>query len=140
MNKFLILILVMTISIIGHCDTLDYYHVYLNDSLIGEYNSLSKKPVVELNSDELNEKDTLSVRYRTDLSCVECTYALSVLIEVKEKTPETRTNESFGKLSIPIIDLLYFHKKYQIDKYHFNYSIQNKMNVKGVYLFELKLT
>ncbi|UTW67072.1 hypothetical protein KFE94_02870 [bacterium SCSIO 12643] len=140
MNKILILISFMTISVFGYCDTLDYYHVYLNDSLIEQYNSLSEKPSIELKSSELNDNDVITVRYGTDHPCFECVYVLNVLIEVKEKTPEVETTENYGKLSIPIKDLIYFRNKYEIDKYHFNYSVRTKkkMNGKGTHLFELK--
>lgn len=140
-NKILIFISFMTISIFGYCDTLDYYHVYLNDSLIGQYNSLSEKTSIVLKSSELHDTDVITVRYGTDHPCVECVYVLSVLIEVKEKTPEEETTENYGKLSIPLKDLIYFRNKYEIDKYHFNYSVRatNKMNEKGAYLFELKI-
>lgn len=130
----------MTITLFGYCGTLDYYHLYLNDSLIGQYNSLSEKPSITLKSSELKDDDIITVRYGTDHPCVDCVYVLSVLIEVKEKAPEAETIENFGKLSIQIKDLRYFQKKYEIDKYHFNYSVRtkNRMNDNGAYLFELK--
>ena len=140
MKKILILLSFMTITLFGYCDTLDYYHLYLNDSLIGQYNSLSEKPSITLKSSELKDDDIITVRYGTDHPCVDCVYVLSVLIEVKEKAPEAETIENFGKLSIQIKDLRYFQKKYEIDKYHFNYSVRtkNRMNDNGAYLFELK--
>ena len=141
MKKILILLSFMTTSLFGYCDTIDYYHVYLNDSLIGQYNSLSEKPSIVLKKSELNDDDVITVRYGTDHPCVECVYVLSVLIEVKEKIPEAETTENFGKLSILIKDLIYFQKKYEIDKYHFNYKVQSKNSLhnNGAYLFELKI-
>lgn len=141
MKKILILLSFMTTSLFGYCDTIDYYHVYLNDSLIGQYNSLSEKPSIVLKKSELNDDDVITVRYGTDHPCVECLYVLSVFIEVKEKTPEAETTENFGKLSILIKDLVYFQKKYEINKYHFNYKVRSKnsLNNNGTYLFELKI-
>ena len=142
MKKTLILLSFITVSLFGHCDTLDYYHVYLNDSLIGKYNfSLSDKPLIVLKKSELNDDDVITVKYGTEHLCVECVYVLSVLIEVKEKAPEAQTTESFGKLSILIEDLIYFQKKYEIEKYHFNYGIRfkNSPHDYGGYLLELKI-
>ncbi len=141
MKKILILQSFMTASLFGYCDTIDYYHVYLNDSLIGQYNSLSETPSIILKKSELNDDDVITVRYGTDHPCIECVYVLSVFIEVKEKTPEAETKENFGKLSILIKDLKYFQKKYEIDKYHFNYKVRSKNSLhnNGTYLFELKI-
>ena len=143
MKQILILLSFIAISLVGYSDTLDYYHVYLNDSLIGQYNSNSEKPSIVLNHSELKDNDVITVRYGTDHPCIECVYVLSVIIEVKEKTPKAETTENFGKLSIPIKDLLYFQKKYEINKYHFNYHVYTENALKqednGAYLFELKI-
>lgn len=139
MNKLLVFTSFIVISIYGYCDTLDYYNIFLNDSLIGQFNSFSENPTIELKSTELKDTDVITVRYGSDFHCIDCTYVLSVLIEVKEKTPEAVTSDHYGKLSIPLKDLNYFLNKYDIDKYHFYYSVRskNKTDENEVYLFEL---
>jgi hypothetical protein len=141
MKKLMFYLLFISVPISGYCDTLDFYHVYLNDSLLGQYNSISDKPSIILKQKELKESDILTVQYGTDNPCVECVYILSVLIEVKEKTPEVETTEDFGELSIPIRDLLYFEKKYEINDYNFYYEVRTKSSLHNtsVYLFELKI-
>ena len=140
MKKLLLAISFLTFSLSGYCDTLDYYHVYFNDSLIGKYNSISERPVLELSESDVQEDDMITVRYGTDHPCVECIYVLSVNIEVKEKTPEAETTENFGKLSIPLKDLFYFRQKYGIDSFYFNFHVRTTHTTpyRGTYLFELK--
>jgi hypothetical protein len=60
---------------------------------------------------------------------------------VKEKTPGAETTENFGEFSIPLKDLRYFQKKYEIDKYHLNYYVQTKntRHDNGTYLVELQI-
>ena len=102
MCKIFLIISFITLSFKGFCDTLDFYHVYLNDSLIGQFNLNSDRISFELKTSEITETDSITVKYGTDTHCLKCTYILSVLIEVKEKTPEARTNKPFGKLSISV--------------------------------------
>ena len=140
MSKILLTFSFICISFIGFCDTLDFYHVYLNDSLIGQFNLNSDKASFEFNTSKIKDTDSVIVRHVSDSPCVNCTYVLSVLIEVKEKTPEAKTNKPFGKLSIPSKELIYFKNKYDINEFHFNYSKKSKdeLNNYEVYLFSIK--
>jgi len=140
MGKIFLITSFVTLSFIGFCDTLDFYNVYLNDSLLGQFNLNSDKPSFEFNTSEIKKTDSITVKYGTDTPGVNCTYILSVLIEVKEKTPEARTNKPSEKLSIPAKELIYFKNKYSINEFHFIYSILTKEEtyIGGVYLFSIK--
>ena len=139
MKQLPILFSFLFISLNGFCDTLDYWHVYINDSLIGEFNSNSKQPTIDLKQANINKNDVITVRYASDNPCVDCIYVLDVLIEVKEQTPQVETDQNFGKLSLRIGELQYFQKKYGIDKYHFNLNTRRERSIpnSGTYLFEL---
>jgi len=141
MRKVLMLLSFMSASLFGYSDTLDYYNVYLNDSLIGEYNSFSGKPSIVLKQSELQSGDVLTVRYGTDHPCIDCVYVLNVVVDVKEKTPGAETTENFGKLSILIRDLVDFRKKYEIDKFHFTHHarLKDSQHDNRIYLFELRI-
>lgn len=141
MQKFILTLSFVWASMFAFCDTLDFYHVYFNDSLLGKYNSLSEKPFFVFKSSKLKDTDAITVRYGTDHPCYECHYVLSIPLDVKEKNPEVETKEHFGKLSIPIKELRYFQEKYGIDRFYFNYHFTagDPILEKGVYLFELKI-
>ena len=140
-HKFLILLAFVAVNFLGYCDTLDYYHVYLNDSLIGKYNSLSKQPSITLIESELNDSDVITVRYGTDHPCFECVYVLTAFAEIKAQIPSATTNEQFGKLSIPMKDLIYFNKLLGVDSFHFLYSIKTngQFENRATHLFTLKI-
>ncbi len=138
LNKIIFLLSFLS-SLNGHCDTLDYYHIYLNDSLIGQFNSVAKNPSIYIKLSELKKNDIITVRYVTDNPCTDCIYVLSVFLEVMEKTPEAESTEISGAMSIPIKELLYFQKKYEIYKFPFVYHIRtdNLINKYWINLFEL---
>lgn len=141
MNKILTTLAFIAITFLAYCDTLDYYHVYLNDSLIGQYNSFSTQPSITLKESELTDADVITVRYGTDHPCFDCVHVLTAFAEIKAQIPSATTDENFGKLSIPMKDLIYFNKLFGVDKFHFNYSIKTngQFEDKPIYLFELKI-
>jgi|SRR5690554_788367 len=141
MKQLIIIFSFLLISLNGYCDTLDYWNVYINDSLIGQFDTNSQKPTIDLKQSNINKNDLITVKYGTDNPCSDCIYVLSVLIEVKEKTPEVETAQEFGKLSIKVKELQYFQNKYGIDKYRFHYHVRTKSstNNSDIHLFELNL-
>jgi hypothetical protein len=121
MKQLAILFYFLIISLNGFCDTLDYWHVYINDKLVAEFNENSKDLTIEIKKTELKVNDIITVRYGTDHPCVACFYGLTVIADFKRKAPEVETKEHFGKLSIPFKDLLDIQKTDGIDKFYFNY-------------------
>jgi hypothetical protein len=143
MKQLSIIFTFLFLSLTGFCDTLDYWHVYLNDELIAEFNTTSKNLTIHLKKSELKKSDSITVRYGSDHPCFDCYYGLSVFVEIMEKTPEAETTEHFGKLSISINDLLEIEKKYTIKRFYFNYYERTKKefdNEKGSLIFTLSLT
>ena len=66
MKKLTILLFFLTISLNGFCDTLDYWHFYLNDKLVSEFNENSKELTINIKKTELMGNDIITVRYGTD--------------------------------------------------------------------------
>ncbi len=132
----------LLISINGYCDTLDYWHVYINDSIVSKFNSFSKDLSINLKRSELNSSDTITVRYGTDHPCIDCYYGLTVQSEIMQRTPAVETKKHFGKLSIPIKDLLEIEKTYHISRFPFNYyeRTDKKIDKMGRLLFILTIT
>lgn len=121
MKQLVIFFTFLFISINGFCDTLDFWRVYLNDKLIAEFNEASKDFTIHLKKSELKSSDSITVRYGSDHPCVDCYNGFFVGAEIMEKTPEAKTKEHFGKMSIALNDLLKIEKKYTITTFSFNY-------------------
>lgn len=133
------------ISLNGFCDTIDYWHVYINDSLIAKFDQNSTDLTISLSKTKLKGSDLITVRYGSDHPCVDCLYGLVVLAEIKRKVPEVQTKEHFGKLSIPVKDLFDIERTDKINRFPFNYYERKRgangiIENKGRLLFVLKIT
>ena len=111
MNRQIIILGLMAMPLIGFCDTLDYWHVYYNDSVIAKFNSASQDLKIEIDRKDVNEGDTLSIRYGDDTPCNDCKFVLFVRDEKKRKLRITETNGFWGKLSFGLKELVEFGKK-----------------------------
>ncbi len=142
MKQRTILFFFLIISLNGFCDTLDYWHVYINDKLVAEFNENSKDLTINIKKTELKGNDIITVRYGTDHPCVDCLYGLTVIADFKRKAPEVETKEHFGKLSIPFKDLLDIQKTDGINKFYFNYYERkiNGTHDKGKLLFVMTIS
>ena len=121
MKQFVIILTFLLTSISGYCDTVDYWHVYINDALIAKFDVNSKELKVDIKKNELKSSDVITVRYGSDHPCLNCYYGLTVFAEMKRKAPVAYTNEHFGKLSIPIKDLFDIQKTDDVNRFYFNY-------------------
>ena len=73
MKKVLVFILLSS-PFFGFCDTLDFWAIYMNDSLIGRYNVAMEVPEIVLKRDSIDYNDTLFIQYGNDHPCVNCEY------------------------------------------------------------------
>ena len=121
MNRLLIIIGLLFSTFQGYCDTLDYWHVYLNDSVIGKFTEASQDLTIELKLSTLKENDSISIRHGDDTPCPTCTYHLLVTDENRHKLIETQTNEFWGKMTIPVSDLIKGKEKKKIKGFVFYY-------------------
>ena len=125
MNKILITLGLLVLPFIGFCDTLDYWHVYYNDSVIAKFTSVSPDLKIEIDRSKIKEGDTLTVKHGDDTPCFNCKFVLFVRDEKKRKLRITETNEFLGKLSFGIKDLIEFGDKNESKRYDFYYWEQN---------------
>ena len=125
MNKILIIIGLLILPLIGFCDTLDYWHVYYNDSVIAKFNSVSQDLKIEIARSKIKEGDTLTVRHGDDTPCINCKFVLFVRDEKKRKLRITETDEFWGKLSFGLKDLTGFGDKNESKRYDFYYWEQD---------------
>jgi len=129
MNKILITLGLLMSPFIGFCDTLDYWHVYYNDSVIAKFNSVSPDLKIEIDRSKIKEGDTLTVRHGDDTPCINCKFVLFVRDEKKRKLRNTETNEFWGKLSFGLKDLIEFGDKNESKRYDFYYWEEDKQSL-----------
>ena len=142
--KHLLFFLVFFVSYSAKCDTLDFWSVYLNDELIGQFYEMSNEKKIQLKLYDLKESDQITVRYGSDHPCVDCIYQLSVMAEVKRHFPEAETSKQSGNLTISLKELIEASKEDNITKFAFYYSEKNSKpyiisELNGRLLFTLEL-
>ncbi len=125
MKKGLLIFWFTIISVNGFSDTLDYWQVYYNDSLILNFNSISQNLSLQLIETKIEENDTISIRYGKDTHCSNCTFILFVRDEKKRKLRLKETKEFYGKLSISLNRLITFGQKNKNKRYDFYYYERN---------------
>jgi len=76
--KKLILSFLLFAPFIGQSDTLDYWSVYLNDSLIGQFNVLTPDPLLRLDKESIRSTDTIFVIYGNDHPCASSDYYFAI--------------------------------------------------------------
>ena len=121
MYKFFITLGLLILPVIGFCDTLDYWHVYYNDSVIAKFNSASQNLKIVIDQSKLKENDTLTIRHGDDTPCLNCKFFLFVKDDKNRKLRITETDLHWGKLSIGLSDLIEFGDKNQSNRYDFYY-------------------
>ena len=141
MKKLLLFFGFLLLSSNAFCDTLDYWHVYVNHKLIAQFNGMSKNLAITIKKSEIKSTDSITVRYGTDHPCSDCYYTLIVSADFMRKEPEAVTKENFGKLAIPLKELLNILKIEGIDKFRFYYYRREKTgrDKNGRMLFELTI-
>ena len=139
---FIIFIILISIKSYGvKLDTLDYWHVYLNEKVLSKYNSVSKDLVINIDKSKIKENDTISIRYGSDTRCVNCKYILFVRDEKKHKLRVTETKNYWNKLSFGLKDLIEFGQKNKSKRYDFYYweRDENGTNSPMILVLQMKI-
>jgi hypothetical protein len=114
-------------------DTLDYWSAYINDSLIGNYNTLSTDNEISLSKELINENDTISLIYGNDHPCTRCEYYYAVremtnrvkLQVVRKKKILTKVSFSLNQLKTYIIRNEQFPSDFELFLHEDNYISEN---------------
>lgn len=133
MKRLAILFTFFLVSFNGVCDTINSWSVYINDKLVAKFDENSKDLTLKIKKSDLKDSDIITVRYVSDILCNDCVYGLNVFAEIKQQMPHAETKEHFGKLSIPIKDLLAIEKQYGITKFPFSYYIRYEATDGGLH-------
>lgn len=121
--RFFILIGFSALSQVTMGDTIDYWHVYHNDSVIGKYHQ-GLTPSITIKRSTLKEGDTLTIIHRDDTPCSECNYHLIARDERGRRLLTTTTNKHWGKLSFQLSDLMEACERLECKQYQFYHAEQ----------------
>jgi thioredoxin-related protein len=110
MKQIAIILTFILLSLNGSGDTIDYWHVYINDSLVAKFDENSKDLTFKLDARSIREEDKITIRYFKDTHCIDCTYFLFVRDQQNRKLREANTTEHFGKLTLSLKDIHEFAK------------------------------
>ncbi len=135
--KKILLICIVFLPLVGFCDTLDYWSVYVNDSLIGEFTTESKDNEFEINYHEIKESDTLTIIYGNDHPCVKCEYYyLLKEMYTGHKTHVERRNEILQKVSFPLVKLRKYEplREFAIYVSEINYTVNKNSHTQLIRL------
>lgn len=135
--RLLILIGFSVLSQTAIGDTIDYWHVYYNDSVIGKYHQ-GTQPSITIDRNAIKKGDTLTIRYSDDTPCSECTYYLMAKDERGRRLLTTTTKRHWGKLSFQLTDLMDACHRLDCKQYRFHYAEQGY--TKGPMMTTLILT
>ena len=120
-------------------DTLDFWSVYLNDSLIAELNMTSDDFNMELDKQTINVNDTISIVYGNDHPCYNCEYYYAVK-DRKDgiKIHVERRNRTTEKVYFPLIKLKEYTGFNEFEFFVYEHSYVND-DASYLVLFTLKL-
>lgn len=135
----------MSLSFAGFADTLDYWSVYLNDSLIGHYNTLSTDNEMTLSISVINEIDTINIIYGNDHPCSKCEYYYAAReMKNRVKVQALRKKKILTKVSFSLNQLKTRMIKYQEVPSDFEFFLHEdnyiSENTPYTILFKLKIT
>lgn len=104
MKKVLFLLLLSGLfTANAFADTIDYWHVYLNDSMIANFTENSKVLDVLLYEKKIDVSDLISVKYYNDTPCGGCLRQLVYMTDKNEYFVIGLANEANAPLQIPSV-------------------------------------
>ena len=121
MKRYLLLFGLSLAFLTSYGDTIDFWHVYINDSVVVRYNAVSDDLTIHLKSTSIADDDEISIRHWDDTPCLECKQVLFVRDEKHRKLRITETDEFGGKMTFSLKDLLDFGRKNDSKRYDFYY-------------------
>ena len=136
---FLLLsVLPFSLSAKTKIDTIDFWHVYYNHKIIGQFNQVSEDPVIIIKKAKIQPNDILSIEYGNDAPGDDIigVYVKDGLLK-KIKLAQGKANFSFtNRLNIPVAKILDISKRLNrktLDFYYYNLPRRDQ------FIFRLKL-
>ncbi len=93
-----------------HCncfsDTICFWHVSLNNKIVNQFNELTKYPSITIKRSDVNQSDSITIRFYKDTPCYDCKINLSINNDHKMIIEQTSNIGTFSPLTINLFELI----------------------------------
>lgn len=114
-------------AIANPIDTIDYWHVFYNNALVGDFNQMSSSKTIILNEQHIKTGDSIMVEYFRDTSCFDCSTFLMVEDKAKRSVLRKKGRGTFTSFSVLLEDLLEYKRRNKTNSFfEIFYSEENK--------------
>lgn len=121
----------MLIVVTAKCDTITYWHVYVNKVLIADFNQYSSKPKVALAQKDYSINDTINVTYTT---CISRGEGSIIIKDSNQQIIATfNTSDNLNYYNIPISSIINRQSDSSFTFHHLSSFADSAL----AYLFEL---
>jgi len=138
MTKIFLFFFLSFLPFFGNADTLDYWSVYQNDSLIAQYNSSYSEKEISISRKNSSERDTLFIVYGNDHPCTKCEYYYAIKDTNGVKILVQRSKNILEKITFPLLPIKQYlgSNEFVVFVYEDNYLKDENTYIE---LFTLKL-
>ena len=120
-------------------DTINYWHVYFNNTKIKEYSQYSKGEIV-FNIKDIKKIDSLTVNYFRDTPCNNCETKVTIVNEEQFVITKGLGIGTLNPIKVSVYDLLLYHLKVNKDKFEVFYEeVQSTKHSVKFLIFKIKL-
>jgi hypothetical protein len=136
----IVLILLFAFSSEMKADTIDFYHVFYNSSILKKYNQydLSKNNTISIDLHSIKEDDSIKVMYWDDTPCIDCKCYLNVYTRETIKVDSTTIIGAGKLLSIRLFDMRQYCIQNKSNEFKFEYYESNSLNRKILFYIKLE--
>lgn len=120
-------------------DTIDYWHVFYNETKIKEYIQYSKGEIV-FNIKDIKKTDTLTVKYFCDTPCHECETQVTIESGSHFEITKGIGSGAFNPIKISAYELLQYYQNVSKDVFEvFYHERLSTSRSEKVLIFKIKL-
>ncbi|MCU0437465.1 MAG: hypothetical protein MUC49_06075 [Raineya sp.] len=117
-------------------DTLDFWHIFLNQITLKEYNGFNNHEILVLKSSEIKNSDNIIVAYFRDTPCYDCPTKLFVEDEKRHIVTISSNKGTFNPISFSATKILIHKKKYNTNYFDIYFYEENR---RKLFLCRIKL-
>lgn len=134
------LLFLLSFPVFCWADTLDFWTVYYNDSIIGRFNSNSTLDELILKSGKIKKNDSIFIVYGNDHPCINCEYYFSVKDKDNGvKIYVKRERKLYVMVGFPLDKLNRYKHDNEFVFFLHEDNFENKHNNVYIDLFHLKI-
>ena len=138
-RSFILLFVTLCIFDSTKADTIDYWHVYYNNSFVREYNQ-HLKGELSLQIKDIKVTDSFTIKYFRDTHCNDCEVNVSIESRNKIVVSKGQSIGVFTPIKVSVFDVLQ-HERESNEKMYQVYYYENGDNAdkKKVLIFRIRL-